>query len=103
MTLWFVETGEEPFETVHSQFELTEVVVAEGKRPDISRCILLPELIVKCWDADPDKRPKFSAIAATIGQTLSRSTAGTSIAPPSIASAVVEKEKLPVKELPDIQ
>jgi len=70
VTMWFAETEEEPFADLQSHFELVQAVVKNGTRPDITKCILLPELITSCWHQDPARRPAFAAIATTLQKYL---------------------------------
>lgn len=72
LTLWFVETSEEPFEDVHSHFELIEAVVKNKRKPNPARCTMFPELVASCTQEDPEQRPTFSSIASQLQAGLAR-------------------------------
>ncbi|XP_036000619.1 ankyrin repeat and protein kinase domain-containing protein 1 [Fundulus heteroclitus] len=67
--LWSIFTGKEPYEG--KPFYLVELRIREGDRPDVS--LLLEEknemkketveLMTRCWDGDPDKRPTFNGMS----------------------------------------
>jgi len=51
--------------------------VCQGHRPDIDKVPvpqLLKDLIKKCWDADPEKRPNAEELVALIGSWLENKT-----------------------------
>lgn len=74
--LWVIATTEEPYHQINSNpFALMAQVVA-GKRPPIdarkySACIptYLADLMVRCWDADPLRRPAFHTIVSELRST----------------------------------
>ena len=74
--LWTIATTEEPYrQTIANPFALMAQVVS-GKRPpiddgDYGQRIpdYLADLMVRCWDADPLKRPTFHAAVAELRNT----------------------------------
>jgi len=101
LTLWFVETEEDPLANIRNQFELVRAVVMENKRPPISQCLVLPDLIEWCWNADPNERPTFDLITFTIHQYLRKTSTGGSdggslaIPPLSSRGSVCESPSTP--------
>lgn len=63
ITLWELLVGEEPYNQsgFQSLDELIQAVCMEGERPPLpSTCPpVLKDLIVSCWDGNPDNRPSF--------------------------------------------
>jgi serine/threonine protein kinase len=92
LTLWFVETGEEPFDDIRSHFELIEAVVKSKRKPDAARCSLFPDLVVQCTSDDPERRPTFSSIAGQLQAGLAKQAlpaiaqGSPPITPPSLPS-----------------
>ena len=59
MILWELITETEPFQGI-SKEELYQIVAIEGFRPSIENVPReLAEIIFKCWNPDPFKRPNF--------------------------------------------
>ncbi|KAM4554239.1 ankyrin repeat and protein kinase domain-containing protein 1-like isoform 2-T2 [Fundulus diaphanus] len=66
--LWSIFTGKEPYEG--KPFELVAFRIQKGDRPDVSLLLneknetkkKMVELMRRCWDGDPNKRPTFNDI-----------------------------------------
>uniref|UniRef100_A0A3B4AF49 Protein kinase domain-containing protein n=1 Tax=Periophthalmus magnuspinnatus TaxID=409849 RepID=A0A3B4AF49_9GOBI len=80
--LWSVFTGKEPYEGVN--YTLVELRIPEGDRPpcgDLQRLQVvgitdIVNLMKKCWDKDPAKRPHFKDCLKTTERLLSRHSNG---------------------------
>ena len=73
LTLWFVETEEDPLSNIRNQFELIRAVVMDNQRPSISKCTMLPDLIQWCWQNDSADRPTFDVTGKKVFQQLVQS------------------------------
>ena len=67
MIMWELTTGCKPFADVEHNTELIYKII-DGKRPEITtdtpECFA--NLMKRCWDSDPLKRPLISEIAITV-------------------------------------
>ena len=64
-------TGEEPYLKQNWKELAADIVSGEARPklpPDPSCPKMLSELLVSCWDTDPDKRPTFSDIRKRLEQ-----------------------------------
>ena len=59
--LWGMWERKEPF-SEYSTFQLIGKVVEEGERPVVGKGCVFGELMVRCWQEDPNLRPSFSEI-----------------------------------------
>ena len=68
MIMWEFTTGCKPFANVEHDHKLI-YEITDGKRPEITmdtpECYV--NLMKKCWDPDPSKRPSIKEIRRTIG------------------------------------
>ena len=67
MIMYAVLVGNEPFPKARTQFEIAQSVTNEI-RPLIPSSVPenYAEIITKCWDDDPSKRPRFSDIVTSL-------------------------------------
>jgi len=70
LVLYYVFTGHFPFEDdprIKNVWTLIDAVIS-GKRPEIPSSFPtdIKELMEKCWDGDPSKRPTFEMIHSTL-------------------------------------
>ncbi|POG60041.1 kinase-like domain-containing protein, partial [Rhizophagus irregularis DAOM 181602=DAOM 197198] len=67
MIMWELTTGRKPFSRVEHDVELILEII-DGKRPEIT--IDTPDcfanLMKRCWDSDPSKRPFITEIKETV-------------------------------------
>ncbi|XP_024136687.1 receptor-interacting serine/threonine-protein kinase 3 [Oryzias melastigma] len=76
--VWSILSGKEPFEGVPA--DLVELKVPLGQRPPLDELSKkdtegmkdLLELMQKCWEGDPDKRPKFDESIVCTEKVLSK-------------------------------
>ncbi|PKC63690.1 kinase-like protein [Rhizophagus irregularis] len=63
MLMWEISSGLQPFANYENNFNLA-VKIIKGMRPDIvsGTPLKYKELMEKCWDADPSKRPDISVV-----------------------------------------
>ena len=68
MIMWEFTTGCKPFADVEHDHNLIYQVI-DGKRPEITddtpECFA--DLMKKCWDSDPKKRPSMETVRKTLG------------------------------------
>lgn len=71
MVLYNIFTLESPFHYLGSQvFKLTQLVIA-GERPQFLFDIpFYQDLIIKCWDQNPEKRPSFDQIVEELNAII---------------------------------
>jgi len=67
VVLWEICSRETPYQNLKSPAAIMKYVTVEKGRPDLTKipknCPLpLVELMVKCWDHDPDNRPSFEEV-----------------------------------------
>ena len=69
MLVWAVFSGEEPFPECRFGYEVVEMVLKRGIRPDLAR---VPKeirgLLVRAWQTDPKARCDFEKISRKLGQ-----------------------------------
>ena len=63
--LWGMWERKEPF-SEYSTFQLIGKVVEEGERPVVGEGCVFGELMVRCWQFDPNLRPSFSEIVGEL-------------------------------------
>jgi serine/threonine protein kinase len=63
MLMWEISSGQPPFANYENDFNLATKIV-KGMRPEIisGTPLKYKELMEKCWDADPSKRPDISIV-----------------------------------------
>jgi len=70
MTMYHIFTGEIPFK----EFDNMQVQeqIKQGKRPSMDKPFPngIPEIIERCWDQDPNKRPRFDAICSKLNDIV---------------------------------
>lgn len=66
--LWQLCTLSKPFKKFNSRSDFQKKVFEEGYRPSLSPIPskALRNLIASCWDVDPEKRPKMSAVVQAL-------------------------------------
>src|SRR5579871_3464251 len=71
MIMWEFASGVPPFNNRAHDYELN-LSICEGERPEIientPKCYI--DLMKKCWDSDPSKRPTIAALEHIISQWL---------------------------------
>ena len=70
MTMWFIETGRNPFEDLVTLPQLKNAVVYNDTRPSLEKCVLYPQLIEHCWCASPKSRIKDSDLTIALNAVL---------------------------------
>ena len=67
IVLWELITGMLPFQNM-TAVQAAFAVVNKGARPTIpSDCLpILRDLMMRCWDANPDVRPSFNEVVQTL-------------------------------------
>jgi serine/threonine protein kinase len=78
MVVFEAWTHETPFSDMHMG-QIALYVGMQGKRPQLWYCVdpvhqALQDLMVRCWDQEPEKRPKAIDVATELGRI--RSMAG---------------------------
>ena len=73
MVLWEMWERKRPYEHLPSRFDVIDAIKA-GNRPEISEnCPTgLRSLILRCWQFEPARRPKFSYIVRYLKEELAR-------------------------------
>ena len=69
MVMYFVATGRQPFANCAHDYNLVYDICKKGVRPEINepeppKCYI--DLMTKCWDSNPDNRPKAIEICELI-------------------------------------
>ena len=66
--LWELATGQIPYQSMLNAFQLCENVI-QGQRPPIPETMPddLKQLMISCWDSEPEKRPNLSEMNVTEG------------------------------------
>jgi len=67
VVLWEICARETPYQNLKSPAAIMKYVTVEKGRPDLTKVpknhpVQLIELMVSCWDHDPDKRPTFEEV-----------------------------------------
>ncbi len=67
MIMWELTTGCKPFANVEHDHKLIYEII-DGKRPEITKDtpVCFANLMKRCWDPDPSKRPSINNIWMTI-------------------------------------
>ncbi|RGB35038.1 kinase-like domain-containing protein [Rhizophagus diaphanus] len=75
MIMWELTTGCKPFDNVEHDISLIFKII-DGKRPEITNDTpeCFANLMKRCWDPDPSKRPYISDISDTISKFLPENT-----------------------------
>jgi len=68
MIMWELTTGCKPFANIEHDHKLIYEII-DGKRPEITNDTpeLFADLMKKCWDSDPKKRPPIKKIRKSVG------------------------------------
>ncbi len=71
MIMWELTTGCKPFANIEHDHKLIYEII-DGKRPEITNDTpeLFADLMKKCWDSDPKKRPPIKKIRKSVGSVL---------------------------------
>ncbi|KAK2842177.1 hypothetical protein Q5P01_012377 [Channa striata] len=80
--LWSIVTGKEPYG--EADYNLVALRISEGDRPDLSKIDQnkaeglkeLVDLMKRCWDMDPSKRPKFKECSGVTENLFSKHEKG---------------------------
>ena len=69
MIMWEIITGCKPFADVEHDHNLIYQIVYHEKRPEITNDTpeCFADLMKKCWDSDPKKRPSIETVRKTLG------------------------------------
>ena len=99
MSMWSIFAEKQPYEdealcNVRSEEDYYNMI-RQGIRPTLVSKCPLNELVVKCWDTDPSKRPTFNEIAKVLLKTI----IATQKAQNAINSAKKDAEMAPLLEL----
>ncbi|POG59112.1 kinase-like domain-containing protein [Rhizophagus irregularis DAOM 181602=DAOM 197198] len=82
MVMYYIITGKQPFEN-RAHDSLLALDICNGIRPEIPEIPEIPELksnlyidlMKKCWDSDPDKRPNVELIGTILSVLSNESPA----------------------------
>ncbi|XP_026168030.1 receptor-interacting serine/threonine-protein kinase 3-like isoform X2 [Mastacembelus armatus] len=78
--LWSVFSGEEPYPNNQAVYSLVKVKVCEGNRPSCKEIVQrkadgleeMVDLMERCWDGDPSKRPRFKDCLEVTGNVFTK-------------------------------
>ncbi|CAI2161741.1 17055_t:CDS:2 [Funneliformis geosporum] len=75
MIMWELTTGCKPFDNIEHDTHLIFEII-DGKRPEIT--VDTPEcysnIMKRCWDSDPSKRPSIKEVRRTVGNLFHEKT-----------------------------